>query len=97
MVATDTTRVSAFPGDQGTLRLNMLSVVFPDEIQKDVVYSLPYSDQLWEQTKEQARGGKTFHSYRHGDRISWQPRASKSSALRSERRTRTHTSSAETG
>jgi hypothetical protein len=51
MVATDTTRVSASPGELGTLRLNMLPVVFPDEIQKDVVYSPPYSDQLWEQTK----------------------------------------------
>jgi hypothetical protein len=29
-----------------TLRLNMLVVVFADAMQKDVVYSLPYSDEL---------------------------------------------------
>jgi hypothetical protein len=69
MVATTTADVSASPGAVATLRLNMLPVVFPDEIQKDVVYSLPYSDELWEGTKERARGGKTFHSYRHGGRI----------------------------
>src|SRR6266498_763335 len=69
MVATARADVSASHGSVGTLRLNMLPVVFPDEIQKDVVYSLPYSDELWEETKERARGGKTFHSYRHGDRI----------------------------
>src|SRR6266508_6560572 len=69
MVATATADVSASPDAGGTLRLNMLPVVFPDEIQKDVVYSLPYSDELWEETKERARGGKIFHSYRHSDRI----------------------------
>src|SRR6266508_3114872 len=69
MVATARADVSASHGSVPTLRLNMLPVVSPDEIQKDVVYSLPYSDEVWEGTKERARGGKTFHSYRHGDRI----------------------------
>lgn len=69
MVATATTRVSASLGAVGTLRLNMLPVVFPNEIQKDVVYSLPYSDELWEDIRGRAQGGKTFHSYRYSDRI----------------------------
>jgi hypothetical protein len=30
------------------LRLKPLPVVFADEMQKDVVYSLPYSNELWE-------------------------------------------------
>jgi hypothetical protein len=30
------------------LRLNMLPVVFADEMQKNVVYSLPYCDELGE-------------------------------------------------
>jgi hypothetical protein len=38
-------------------------------VQKDVVYSLPYTDELWEETKGKAKGGRTFHSYRHGVRI----------------------------
>lgn len=46
MVATATTSVSAFPEAVGTLRLNMLPVVFLEEIQTDVVHSLPYSDEL---------------------------------------------------
>src|SRR6266446_405369 len=61
------------PWRLAALRLNMLPVVFPDEIQKDVVYSLPYSDKLWDETKERARGGKTFHSYHHSDRIYFWP------------------------
>jgi hypothetical protein len=31
-----------------TSRLNMLPVVFADEMQKNAVYSLPYSDELGE-------------------------------------------------
>jgi hypothetical protein len=69
MVATTTTGVSASLGAVGALRLNMLPVVFPDEIQTDVVYSQPYSDELWEEIRERAHGGKKFHSYRYSDRI----------------------------
>jgi hypothetical protein len=31
-------------GAAATLRVNILPVVFADEIEKDVVYSLPYGD-----------------------------------------------------
>ncbi|HMJ00798.1 MAG TPA: hypothetical protein VK488_13255 [Gaiellaceae bacterium] len=37
------------------LPLNMFPVVFPSEIQKDVVYSLLHSDELWEEMQERAR------------------------------------------
>jgi hypothetical protein len=47
------------------LRLNMLPVVFPNEIQRDVVYSLPYTQEAWEPLRERARGGKEFHITRH--------------------------------
>jgi signal transduction histidine kinase len=69
MAATATTGVSASPDAVGVLRLNMLPVVFPSDVQKDVVYSLPYTDELWAETKEKARGGRVFHSYRHNGRI----------------------------
>jgi hypothetical protein len=36
-----------------TLRLSMLPVGFADEIEKDVVDSLPYGDDLWEGAKQQ--------------------------------------------
>lgn len=47
------------------LRLNMLPVVFPTEIQHDVAYSLPYTQEAWEPLRERARGGKEFHITRH--------------------------------
>jgi hypothetical protein len=52
------------------LRLNMLPVVFRKEIQRDVVYSLPYAGEAWEPLSERARGGKEFHITRHVRRSS---------------------------
>lgn len=71
-----TSVASASPSPEvatGVLRLNMLPVVFPSEIQKDVVYSQPHSDELWEEMRDQARGGKTFHIYRYSGRIYFWP------------------------
>jgi hypothetical protein len=47
----------------------MLPVVFPQGTQKDVLYRLERTDELWEDIKSRARGGKAFHAYRHRDRI----------------------------
>lgn len=56
----------------------MLPVVFPTEIQKDVVYSVPYSEERWQPLRERARGGKEFHITRHKDLIYLWPHSGES-------------------
>src|SRR6266568_3710167 len=61
MIAQPATRQSTAAETGTGLRLNMLPVVFPNEIQRDVVYSLPYTEEAWQPLRERARGGKEFH------------------------------------
>jgi hypothetical protein len=60
---------AAQPGAATGLRLNMLPVVFPPGIQKDVVFSVPYTDDYWEKVREWSDRGKAFHCYRFNERI----------------------------
>jgi hypothetical protein len=46
MVAQPVTNQSIASETDAGLRLNMLPVVFPNEIQRDVVYSLPYTQEV---------------------------------------------------
>jgi hypothetical protein len=78
VVAQPSTTVSSFPESGTGLRLNMLPVRFPKETQRDVVYSLDYSDDQWKQLRERARGGKEFHITRHKERIYLWPHSGES-------------------